>query len=38
MNPLNWNKDLENEKYLSEISEDERAKQVKEYYSRIIKP
>lgn len=36
MNPLNWHTDLENEKYLSEISEDERAKQIKEYYSKIL--
>ncbi len=36
MNPANWNKDLENEKYLSEISNFERSIQLKSHYKKLL--
>lgn len=37
MNPANWNKDLENDLYYSEISAKERALKIKEHYDNLFK-
>ncbi len=36
MNPLNWNKDLENTQYLSRISITERSKQIHSHYKSLL--
>jgi putative transposase len=36
-NPENWKKDLENEKYLSEITDNERSIQLKDHYGKLLR-